>query len=139
MLGIIIAVICSNWVGDWILSEGVYETDLERDGSVVFLRPSPPLQLYTKSSQDIMAAPVWYVVTPRPSYCRGPAAVNLYHLAKTSMTTVLDLMFLILSLPFFGFWGPRRICGLQTKSTGLQQNGETYSYATYLKISIDKV
>ena len=82
MLGIIIAVICSNWVGDWILSEGVYETDLERDGSVVFLRPSPPLQLYTKSSQDIMAAPVWYVVTPRPYDYKGPATVNLYHLRK---------------------------------------------------------
>lgn len=59
MLGIIIAVISSNWIGDWILSEGVYETDLERDGSVVFLRPSPPLPLYKKSTQDFMAYPVW--------------------------------------------------------------------------------
>lgn len=62
MLGIIIAVICSNWVGDWILSEGVYETDLERDGSVVFLRPSPPVQLFKKRAGDLMAAPAWYSV-----------------------------------------------------------------------------
>jgi len=60
MLGIIIAVICSNWIGDWILSEGVYETDLERDGTVVFLRPSPPLPLYRKDASDFMAWPVWY-------------------------------------------------------------------------------
>ena len=59
MLGIIIAVISSNWIGDWILSEGVYETDLERDGSVVFLRPAPPLPLYKKGTQDFMAYPVW--------------------------------------------------------------------------------
>ena len=59
MLGIIIAVICSNWIGDWILTEGVYETDLERDGSVVFLRPAPPEQLYKKRVGDFMAAPVW--------------------------------------------------------------------------------
>ena len=59
MLGIIIAVICSNWIGDLILTEGVYETDLERDGSVVFLRPAPPLPLYEKEAQDFMAYPVW--------------------------------------------------------------------------------
>ena len=59
MLGIIIAVICSNWVGDWILSEGVYETDLEADGSVVFLRPSPPQTLMLKQVREFMAWPVW--------------------------------------------------------------------------------
>lgn len=59
MLGIIIAVICSNWVGDWILAEGVYETDLEKDGSVVFLRASPPPVLLQKSTKDFMASPVW--------------------------------------------------------------------------------
>jgi hypothetical protein len=32
MLGIIIAVICSNWVGEAIHSDGVYETDLEAVG-----------------------------------------------------------------------------------------------------------
>lgn len=59
MLGIIIAVICSNWMGDWILSDGVYETDLDADGSVVFLRPSPPLPLYKKTVKEFMAWPVW--------------------------------------------------------------------------------
>ena len=60
MLGIIIAVICSNWVGEAINSDGVYETDLEADGTVIFLRPSPPHTLYTKTAADIAARAVWY-------------------------------------------------------------------------------
>lgn len=60
MLGIIIAVISSNWIGDWILREGVYETDLDADGSVVFLRPHPPPPLHQKTAKDFMARPVWY-------------------------------------------------------------------------------
>ena len=59
MLGIIIAVICSNWVGEAINSDGVYETDLEADGTVIFLRPSPPHMLYTKTAADIAARAVW--------------------------------------------------------------------------------
>ena len=61
MLGIIIAVICSNWVGEAINSDGVYETDLEADGTVIFLRPSPPHTLYTKTAADIAARAVWYI------------------------------------------------------------------------------
>ena len=59
MLGIIIAVICSNWVGEAINSDGIYETDLEADGTVIFLRPSPPHTLYTKTAADIAARAVW--------------------------------------------------------------------------------
>ena len=59
MLGIIIAVICSNWVGEAINSDGIYETDLEADGTVIFLRPSPPHTLYSKTAADIAARAVW--------------------------------------------------------------------------------
>lgn len=59
MLGIIIAVICSNWVGEAINSDGIYETDLEADGTVIFLRPSPPHTLYTQTAADIAARAVW--------------------------------------------------------------------------------
>ena len=60
IVGIIIAVICSNWVGEAIHSDGIYETDLEADGSVIFLRPSPPQGLNTKKAIDIACKAVWY-------------------------------------------------------------------------------
>ena len=60
IVGIIIAVICSNWVGEAIHSDGIYETDLEADGSVIFLRPSPPPGLNTKKAIDIACKAVWY-------------------------------------------------------------------------------
>ena len=60
MLGIITAVICSNWLGEWVHSDGIYETDLEADGSIIFLKPSPPRPLLRKSTQDIMVPHVWY-------------------------------------------------------------------------------
>ncbi len=59
LVGIIIAVICSNWVGEAINYDGIYETDLEADGSVIFLRPSPPQALFTKTAGDIAAQAVW--------------------------------------------------------------------------------
>ena len=61
IVGIIIAVICSNWVGEAIHSDGIYETDLEADGSVIFLRPSPPPGLNTKKAIDIACKAVWCV------------------------------------------------------------------------------
>ena len=70
MLGIIIAVICSNWVGEAINSDGVYETDLEADGTVIFLRPSPPHTLYTKTAADIAARAVWCAF--RLPFLHGP-------------------------------------------------------------------
>lgn len=59
MLGIITAVICSNWVGEWVHSDGVYETDLEADGTVIFLKPSAPRSLAYQTARDMMTAPVW--------------------------------------------------------------------------------
>lgn len=58
MLGIIIAVIASNWVGEAIHSDGIYETQLEDEGSVIFLRTSPPIALVSRSAADIAAKPV---------------------------------------------------------------------------------
>ncbi|KAK9844167.1 hypothetical protein WJX81_006719 [Elliptochloris bilobata] len=59
MLGIILAVLCSNWVGEMIHSDGVYETDLDADGSVIFLRPSPPPALFAKDAGMVMSRAVW--------------------------------------------------------------------------------
>lgn len=59
MLGIILAVISSNWLGEWIHSDGVYETDLEADGSIIFLKPSPPRKLLSQSVEQIMTPQVW--------------------------------------------------------------------------------
>lgn len=61
MLGIILAVISSNWLGEWIHSDGVYETDLEADGSIIFLKPSPPRKLLSQSVEQIMTPQVWLV------------------------------------------------------------------------------
>ena len=60
MLGIITAVISSNWLGEWVHSDGIYETDLEADGSVIFLKPSPPRSLLAKDVRDVMSRHVWY-------------------------------------------------------------------------------
>ncbi|KAK9797036.1 hypothetical protein WJX73_002454 [Symbiochloris irregularis] len=59
MLGIITAVICSNWLGEFVHSDGVYETDLERDGTVIFLKPYAPRTLQPKSAEDVMTSEVW--------------------------------------------------------------------------------
>ena len=42
-----------------IHSDGIYETDLEADGSVIFLRPSPPPALFAKTAGQIASKPVW--------------------------------------------------------------------------------
>jgi hypothetical protein len=60
IVGIIIAVICSNWVGEVIHSDGVYETDLEAEASVIFLRASPPPALFAKTAGDIACKAVWF-------------------------------------------------------------------------------
>ena len=53
ILGIIVAVVCSNWVAKLVHSEGVYESDLEWDGSVFFLRPDPPQRLRKLRCKDV--------------------------------------------------------------------------------------
>jgi len=62
LAGIIAAVIVSNFVAHWVHPEGVYESELERDGRVFFLRPEPPGVLRWRSAGSIMASPA--VVLP---------------------------------------------------------------------------
>ena len=42
LFGVIIAVVASNWIAQHVHSEGVYESELERDSSVYFLLQEPP-------------------------------------------------------------------------------------------------
>ncbi|CAG9466434.1 unnamed protein product [Pedinophyceae sp. YPF-701] len=58
MFGIIIAVVVSSWMCYHLDSEGVYESELERDGNVFFLRHEPPRRLRTLLAKDIMATDV---------------------------------------------------------------------------------
>ena len=67
MLGIITAIICSNWLGDLVHSDGIYETDLEADGSVVYLRPSPPSGVTSKPAHSIGSDEAW---------CSRPSALT---------------------------------------------------------------
>lgn len=53
LLGIIIAVVVSNWLADLIHTEGVYESDLEADGSIIFLRPFPPKPLLPVNAGEV--------------------------------------------------------------------------------------
>ena len=55
---IILAVVVSNWVAHVLHSEGVYESDLERDGTVAYLRAEPPNKLKYLTAGDIMSPDV---------------------------------------------------------------------------------
>ena len=59
MLGIITAVIASNWLGDLVHSDGIYESDLEADGSVVYLRQTAPSSLTLQPARQIMSSETW--------------------------------------------------------------------------------
>ncbi|KAG7673304.1 hypothetical protein Ndes2437A_g01456 [Nannochloris sp. 'desiccata'] len=56
--GILAATIISNFIAHWIHPEGIYESELERDGRVFFLRQEPPGVLRWRTAEGIMAAPV---------------------------------------------------------------------------------
>lgn len=64
MLGIIIAAMCSNYIVEWIHSDGVYETDLEADGQVIFLRATPPTALLSTTASEMMTKAVWCLPCP---------------------------------------------------------------------------
>ncbi|QDZ21651.1 chloride channel protein [Chloropicon primus] len=55
---VILAVVMSNWVAHNIHSEGVYESDLEKNGTVSFLRSEPSKQLHVMSAEQIMSQTV---------------------------------------------------------------------------------
>jgi chloride channel 7 len=52
---VILAVVMSNWVAHNIHSEGVYESDLERNGTVSFLRTEPSKVLHVMAAEQIMS------------------------------------------------------------------------------------
>lgn len=50
LLGIVIAVVAANWIAHHLHKEGIYESELERDGNVFYLRPEPPHALRAKTA-----------------------------------------------------------------------------------------
>jgi chloride channel 7 len=56
--GILAATIISNFIAHWLHPDGIYESELERDGRVFFLRQEPPGALRWRTAESIMAAPV---------------------------------------------------------------------------------
>jgi chloride channel 7 len=56
--GILAATIVSNFIAHWLHPDGIYESELERDGRVFFLRQEPPGVLRWRTAESIMAAPV---------------------------------------------------------------------------------
>ena len=59
LLAIAVAAIAANWAGDLCRPGGVYESDLEADGRVVFLRPTPPPALRFRTAGSVAARGVW--------------------------------------------------------------------------------
>ena len=59
LLAVAVAAIAANWAGDLCRPGGVYESDLEADGRVVFLRPTPPPALHCRSAGSVAARGVW--------------------------------------------------------------------------------
>lgn len=59
LLAIAVAAIAANWAGDLCRPGGVYESDLEADGRVVFLRPTPPPALHFRTAGSVAARGVW--------------------------------------------------------------------------------
>ena len=53
---VIVAVIVANWVADLVHKDGVYESEMERDGNVFFLRHEPPHALSTLTAEQIMVS-----------------------------------------------------------------------------------
>lgn len=53
LFGIIIAVVVSNYVAHLIHYDGVYESELERDGNVFYLRSEPPHALRHTTAQQV--------------------------------------------------------------------------------------
>lgn len=58
IVGILAAVIISNFIAHYFHKDGIYESELERDGRVFFLRQEAPGALRHKISGDIMATSI---------------------------------------------------------------------------------
>jgi len=59
LLGILLAAVVSNFCGERLHPGGVYESDLDADGRVVFLRPTPPPALYRRTAGSVGSRAVW--------------------------------------------------------------------------------
>jgi len=55
LFGIIIAVVCANWIAQFVHKDGVYESELDHDGNVFFLRTEAPNALQYKTAADVSA------------------------------------------------------------------------------------
>lgn len=55
LFGIIIAVVCANWIAQFVHKDGVYESELDHDGNVFFLRTEAPNVLQYKTASDVRA------------------------------------------------------------------------------------
>ncbi len=55
LFGIIIAVVCANWIAQFVHKDGVYESELDHDGNVFFLRTEAPNALQYKTASDVRA------------------------------------------------------------------------------------
>jgi CBS domain-containing protein len=66
LFGIIVAVVAANWFAAIFQQDGVYESELERDGNVYFLRHDAPRKLSAVTAAEIMVPrPISFlVVTP---------------------------------------------------------------------------
>ena len=53
LFGIIIAVVCANWIAQFVHQDGVYESELDHDGNVFFLRTEAPMALQYKVAADV--------------------------------------------------------------------------------------
>ena len=53
LFGIIIAVVCANWIAQFVHKDGVYESELDHDGNVFFLRTEAPNALQYKVAADV--------------------------------------------------------------------------------------
>ena len=53
LFGIIIAVVCANWIAQFVHKDGVYESELDHDGNVFFLRTEAPNVLQYKTAGEV--------------------------------------------------------------------------------------
>jgi chloride channel 7 len=53
LFGVIIAVLAANFVGSVLGQDGVYESEIERDGNVFYLHFEPPRKLSTLTAEEV--------------------------------------------------------------------------------------
>ena len=66
LFGVIIAGVVANFVGSVLGQDGVYESEIERDGNVFYLHHEPPRKLSTLTAEEVRLS------TPRPPFSLLP-------------------------------------------------------------------